>query len=268
MKWFKHFTDNHRGRSVQFLLDELGYFGPFFKDTLLEMCAEKLDRKADRELTEDDCKFVFHRRVVESATRAKRTSVSRALDAGAKCNFWSYKADGDFFEISAPILLDLLEYDQKKSRQRRAPIVPEKRLRIEKNRIEKNREDKHGDCDEAPSSSLPQVSLSSEVWRKYADAYRERYRAEPTRNQKVNGQLKHFVSRVPKEEAAEIAAFYVSHNNFRYVQAGHSIGLLLMDAEKLRTEYLTGKKITKQDALGADLSESLQNQLRRLGGDE
>lgn len=141
MKWFKHFTDNHRGKTVQYLLDELGYFGPFFKDTLLEMCAEKLDRKTDRELSDDDCRFIFHRRVVESATRAKRSTVGRALVAGQTANFWTFTEDGEYFKIFAPILLDLLEYDQKKSRQRNALKVPESRL--EKNRIEKNREEKN-----------------------------------------------------------------------------------------------------------------------------
>lgn len=141
MRWFKHFSDNHRGKSVQYLLDELGYFGPFFKDTLLEMCAEKLEQKSDRELTADDCTFTFHRRVVESATRAKRSTVVRALVGGQSANFWSFTEEGEYFKISAPILVDLLEYDQKKSRPRRAQIAPGSRLESEKekSRVEKSR---------------------------------------------------------------------------------------------------------------------------------
>lgn len=138
MRWFKHFTDNHRGKSVQYLLDELGYFGPFFKDTILEMCAEKLHQFDDRELTEEDCRFEFHRRVVESATRAKQSTVSRALVLGQSANFWKFETDGEYFKIFAPILLDLLDYDSKKSRARRAKIAPHVALRIEKNRIEYN----------------------------------------------------------------------------------------------------------------------------------
>jgi len=154
LKWFKHFTDNHRGKSVQFLLDELGYFGPFFKDTILEMCAEKLDKKDDRELSVDDCAFVFHRRVVESATRAKRSTVVRALDAGSSANFWSYVFEDEYIKIKCPILLDFLEYDQKKSRQRRADVTPGKRL--DKNRIEENREEKNIISSE-PNTSVAEV---------------------------------------------------------------------------------------------------------------
>lgn len=106
MKWFKHVKDNHRGKLVNYLLDELGYCGPFFKDTILEMCAEKLDRKTDEEVSADDCTFLFHRRVVESATRAKRSTVRSALVAGQSANFWTFVEDGEFFKISAPILLD------------------------------------------------------------------------------------------------------------------------------------------------------------------
>lgn len=164
MKWFKHFSDNHRGKSVQYLLDELGYFGPFFKDTILEMCAEKMDRQTDRDLTADDCEFVFHRRVVESATRAKRSTVGRALDAGQSANFWRYSFDEEYIKISAPILLDLLEYDQKKSRQRRAEIAPGKRLEKSREEKNKNREEKN-EVTNVTSSAVAEVSSSAAVVR-------------------------------------------------------------------------------------------------------
>lgn len=128
MKWFKHFSDNHRGQSVQHLLDEMGHAGPCGYYFLVEMCAEKLDRLDDSDLSNEDCKFRFHRRVVESALRLRSTAVTRLLNAGSTCNLFSYNIDGDYIEIKMPILLDLLEYDQKKSRQRRAKITTKKRL--------------------------------------------------------------------------------------------------------------------------------------------
>ncbi|WP_454737611.1 hypothetical protein [Cupriavidus necator] len=77
------------------------------------------------------------------------------------------------------------------------------------------------------------------TWQAYADAYHDRYHAEPVRNAKVNGQLANFVGRIGGDDAPPVAQFYVSHNGARYVRAGHSVGLLLADAEKLRTEWVT-----------------------------
>lgn len=95
-------------------------------------------------------------------------------------------------------------------------------------------------------------TASSRVWDAYADAYRQRYGEDPTRNARVNGQLAQFVSRVPADEAPAIAAAYVGSNNRRYVGAGHNVGCLLQDAEKLRTEWLTGRQGTAHSAAQAD----------------
>ena len=95
-------------------------------------------------------------------------------------------------------------------------------------------------------------TASGQVWSAYASAYAARYGCEPTRNAKVNGQVAQFVRRVPAEDAPAIAATYVRSNNARYVAAGHSVGCLLQDAEKLRTELLTGRQGTAHAAASAD----------------
>lgn len=86
------------------------------------------------------------------------------------------------------------------------------------------------------------------TWRSYRDAYRTKYGEAPLFNPKIGGQLKSFVSRVPKEEAPLIAAFYLTHSDQFYVKKMHPIGLLLQDAEKLRTEWATGRKMTGFEA--------------------
>lgn len=103
-----------------------------------------------------------------------------------------------------------------------------------------------------PPRRAEKLAKSSRIWEAYSEAYQRRYKAEPTRNAKVNGQLTSFASRVPEAEAPQIAAFYLTHNGQRYVASGHAVGLLLQDAEKLRTEYLTGRKITNGQAREAD----------------
>ena len=82
------------------------------------------------------------------------------------------------------------------------------------------------------------------VWESYSKAYGFRYGATPVRNAKVSGQIKLFVGRIGMVEAPLVAAFFVQHNAQYYVQKMHGVGLLLADAEKLRTEWATGKSIT------------------------
>jgi hypothetical protein len=96
-----------------------------------------------------------------------------------------------------------------------------------------------------------QVATAS-TWDAYRVAYLQRYGTEPTRNAKVNGQISHFVQRVPHAEAPDIAAAYVGSQNARYVAAGHTWGPLVQDAEKLRTEWLTGRSGTAHAARAAD----------------
>lgn len=111
--------------------------------------------------------------------------------------------------------------------------------------------DREGDRDRiAPAPAV--APATGPAWEAYASAYKRRYQAEPVRNAKVNSQLKAFVARLEAEDAPAVAAFYVGHNAGRYVRAGHPVGLLLYDAEKLRTEWATGRRITETGARHAD----------------
>lgn len=100
----------------------------------------------------------------------------------------------------------------------------------------------------APKDDGPTVG----TWKAYSQAYGVRYSVEPVRNATVNGQLANLVSRLGADEAPAVAAFYVRSNNGRYVAAGHSVGMLLTDAEKLRTEWATGRQGTTTQAHQAD----------------
>lgn len=82
----------------------------------------------------------------------------------------------------------------------------------------------------------------------YAAAYEKRHGAKPVWNATTNSQLARFVKRVGVEEAPAIAEFYVNHRAAFYVQKLHPVGLLLQDAEKLHTEWITGQQITATKA--------------------
>lgn len=100
---------------------------------------------------------------------------------------------------------------------------------------------------------------TKETWNAYIAAYTNRYKVAPIRNVTVNSQMAKFVQRVPMEEAPGIAVFFVYHQNRYYVQSGHCIGLLLRDAEKLRTEWATNTKITEGSARQADRTQTNAN---------
>ena len=91
-------------------------------------------------------------------------------------------------------------------------------------------------------TARPQNSV--ETWNAYSQAYTERYGIPPTRNATVNGQLSRFVSRIGAAEAPLVAAFYLTHQDAYYVKKMHPAGMLLADAEKLRTEWATRKQMT------------------------
>jgi hypothetical protein len=110
---------------------------------------------------------------------------------------------------------------------------------------------------ENPASNETEIQEACrQTWKQYATAYFDRYKTEPVRNAKVNGQVKQFVKRLGFTESPFVAAFYVQSNTAYYVQRGHSFDGLLADAEKLRTEWATGNVMTQTRARQIDKSQA------------
>lgn len=106
-----------------------------------------------------------------------------------------------------------------------------------------------GEPDDAYDPKHPAIKA---VWESYSAAYAARYGEKPVRNAPVNAAMKAFIRRVPREEAAAIAAFYVASNFGYYVREAHPVWLLNKHAEKLRTEWATGRRVTETQAKQAD----------------
>lgn len=115
-----------------------------------------------------------------------------------------------------------------------------------------------------PAENPPAAPLTAGVWNSYADAYKRRYGAEPVRNAKVNGQLSQFVKRLGRDEAPGVAAWYVASNNRFYVQKRHTVDCLLSDAEGLRTEWATNRRVTETLAREADRLQSSGDMWERI----
>lgn len=113
--------------------------------------------------------------------------------------------------------------------------------------------------DKSPRKAKPKEEpKTGPVWQAYSAAYRRKYGADPVRNATVNGQLAQVVNRLG-DEAAFVAEFYLSHKNRFYVEKMHPVGLLLSDAEKLRTEWATGRQTTSTQAIQADKTQTNLN---------
>ena len=116
----------------------------------------------------------------------------------------------------------------------------------------------------APESATPPPAKKAKAppvntkptWMAYINAYMNRYGIGPLRNAQVNGQMAKFCRSVPLDEAPDIAAFYVCHNDQWYIKQSHPVGPLLKDAQKLRTEMMTGRQVTTTQARQEDMKQS------------
>lgn len=101
--------------------------------------------------------------------------------------------------------------------------------------------------------------ITVETWEAYKTAYFNRYGVEPTRNATVNGQLSNFVKRIGEVDAPHVAAFFLLNNSQWYLTKAHSVASMLVDAEKLHTEWKRGKQITTTTARQTDRQQSNLN---------
>ena len=97
-----------------------------------------------------------------------------------------------------------------------------------------------GNASRKRSAKPARESKTVDVWNAYNTAYKERYGVDAVRNAKVNGQIAKFVERLGAGEAPGVARSYLANRNNLYVNAKHCTDLMLRDAEKLRTEWVTG----------------------------
>ncbi|MHB1643168.1 MAG: YdaU family protein [Acidithiobacillus sp.] len=100
------------------------------------------------------------------------------------------------------------------------------------------------------TSVASEPAPTTATWEAYSQAYQGRYGTAPVRNQKVNGQLANLIKRLGQDEAPAVAAFFVNHNGRFYVQGMHQVDLLLRDAEKLRTEWVTRQQPVNRQVRG------------------
>lgn len=160
-------------------------------------------------------------------------------------------------------------------RESASPIqAPSKPPRSQEQEQEQEKEQEQ-DCSAGLAIALPAVPTkkparakaatpTAPTWAAYSEAYQRRYKAEPVRNATTNAQMASFIKRIGEAEAPEVAAFFVWHNGKFYVQQMHGVGAMLRDAEKLRTEWATGIRMTETRARQADRTQNNGEVFARL----
>lgn len=168
----------------------------------------------------------------KSETDSKKTSLDRiGKDRKGKDRIGvTYVAEGSQAPSSAPQFKKPIEKPKKEEKT----LEIQARVGTQENTIKK------------PPNGSP-------VWEAYSKAYAEKYRVPPSRNAKSNALCSQLVTRLGVDEAPEVAAFYLSHNDFFYVKQLHPLTLLVKDAEKLRTEWKVGHKMTTHQAQKVEL---------------
>ena len=115
-----------------------------------------------------------------------------------------------------------------------------------------------------PESRADQSAANRAVWQAYCQAYVGRYGVEPLRNAKLNGQIAQFVRLVGADDAPQLAAYYLRHNNGFFVQRRHDFGLLLQSAQQIRTDWLRGEQMTGTAARQAESTQSNFETMNRV----
>lgn len=91
-----------------------------------------------------------------------------------------------------------------------------------------------------------------------------KYGVSPIRNAQVNAICKQIVERVGIEDAPDLVAFYLSHDNKFYLSKCHQLKFCLSDAEKLYTEMKKGIKMTRGTIEAVESKQEDEAQYQRV----
>lgn len=108
------------------------------------------------------------------------------------------------------------------------------------------------------STTLARESKGGPTWEAYSAAYETRYIVPPTRNARANSLCVQLVDALGATEAPEVARYYLSTDSYIYANSGHTLALLVRDHQKIRTEMLTGSRISQSTARANDKSSGMR----------
>ena len=129
MKFFKHFTDAHRGKSLQQLLrsknKEIGLKAIGIYWVLVELCAEKMTKEKTEEYGDQHCHFEFNTGYIRDTLGLHQTStLAMYLRWYSDVGVMSAQCSNDVTSIYMPKLLECIDRDSKRARTERGATAP------------------------------------------------------------------------------------------------------------------------------------------------
>ena len=239
MRWFKLDTDYIRDDKVDECIDQLGHRGVHIWMALMaEICKRWNGDNLDETVIIPVTSFRRSCRITKATLDDNLAKLQRIFDFSATIT------EGNL-EVAYPKLL------KKQGKYIKAAKKGVKKLETDIDidiDIDKDTDINNISLPAIAEKKRPKAPNSKPTWEVYIWAYTKRYGVPPVRNATVNSQMLKFIKRVGAQDAPDIAAFYVAHNDQFYVRKSHSVGLLLNDAEKLSTEWRTNNVVTTSDA--------------------
>lgn len=172
MRFFKHFVDSHRGKSMQVLIKKYGMAGVGRYWLFVELCAEKLNKDKEEEYTEAHCSFEFEQGYLSRTLGFGNVKqCSTYLEGLADLGLCSAQGTGDVYACSMPKLLECMDRDAKRARTERVQAAPKKK-----------RKNKEKEEEREIGASLPPLAL---IWNSNCGKLAAVTKTNPARNKKA-----------------------------------------------------------------------------------
>jgi len=130
MKFFKHFCDAHRGKSLRGIRRKLGVAGIGMYWIIVELCGEKLEKEESELFDESHCVFEFDLKHFCNELGIKPKRLENILRTFSEHSLFVPECSEDIVKIKMPKLLESLDRDSRRARQERGPDAPKIKKKI------------------------------------------------------------------------------------------------------------------------------------------
>jgi hypothetical protein len=266
MRWFKHFSDNHRGQTVQTLMNDHGHAGVAAYYIIMELCAEKFEpivqKKGDPLSEHSDFVFTFKRPYFDNVLRMKRKRSENVLRTLSESGVLIAEVTQNEVKIEMPILAKLLDRDMKKPRLKRESNAQKPRLDKDLD-LDKDKDlDKEGNRCEvvALNSEKQKTKKDQEPLRmkahafiaSYCSLFKERWLVNPQLTGKDAGIAKRLSKDLSEMRLNELLAAYFAMPDAGVAKAKHPLNLFELKLNEIGVFAQTGKFTTRTEAFQAD----------------
>lgn len=255
MKWFKHYHNSSTSNELNEIIDDLGLEGYARYWLLLELLTEKFDGESTT--------FKIHFSEISAKVRIKfRKKLATFLQKLSKSSVTFTGVEGNFYKIEAPILLDLMDRDFKKTRKKREEPAPKNKDK----RIKKK--NKNSPVAKIASGAATEVKPSFEIRCAYESAYQDRYGIKPSWGAPEYNLANRLLKSLPKSEVLTLVQKYLSYNDPWHLGKKHPFKLFYSDIDKIRVELNNPNRMLDAKIAERELGDVVQIKTRERGDSE